>query len=194
MRRKFLATALAFCAVAGTVVFSLISPAVAQTGSGIGQCTPVTGTQNVGTVAVGQQFVLQIAPTCLYNAGAPVTVNANGVSFADVVESNGTVLVNVNVLSTTQLSINPVVPAICGVNTITVTGPSSSALGGTATQSATFTLNCAAAPVVATAIQGRLSLTGANTARYAALALALMVAGSAFVVFTRRRRADSTVG
>ena len=49
-----------------------------------------------------------------------------------------------------------------------------------------------AVAVPATPIQSRLSLTGANTARFAAIALALVVAGSLAVVLTRRRRESTT--
>ena len=191
MRRKFLATALAFSAVAGAAVFSLAAPASGQTGYPPGVCTATTGTQDVGTVTVGQQFVLQLAPTCVFTAGATVTINANGVVFSEVAEPNGSVLLNVNVLSTTQLSINPIVPARCGVNTVTATGPSPTARGGASTQTANFTLVCpTAVPTARTG--GTLSRTGSDTVTYAAVAMALVVAGSIVVLVTRRRRADGT--
>lgn len=190
MRRKFLATALAFSAVAGAAVFSLAAPASGQTGYPPGVCTATTGTQDVGTVTVGQQFVLQLAPTCVFTAGATVTINANGVVFTKVAEPNGSVLLNVNVLSTTELSINPIVPARCGVNTVTATGPSPTAVGGVS-QTANFTLVCpTAVPTARTG--GVLSRTGSDTVTYAAVAMALVVAGSIVVLVTRRRRADDT--
>jgi len=194
MRRKFLATALAFSAVTGAAVFSLAAPASGQAGYPPGLCTATTGTQDVGTVTVGQQFVLQLAPTCVFTAGARVTINANGVTFDDVAEPNGSVLLNVNVLSTTELSINPIVPARCGVNTVTATGPSPTAQGGVSTQTANFTLTCpTTGGTGGTTGTGRtLSRTGADTVRYAAVALALVVAGSMVVLVTRRRRADGT--
>ena len=194
MRRKFLATALAFSAVAGAAVFSLAAPASGQTGYPPGPCTPTTGTQDVGTVTVGQQFVLQLAPVCLFTPGATVSINANGVTFSDVAEPNGTVILNVNVLSPTQLSINPTVPARCGVNTVTGTGPSSTAQGGVVTQTANFTLVCPTTGPTGgtTGTGGTLSRTGSDTLRYVAVALALVVAGSVVVLVTRRRRADGT--
>ena len=169
----------------------LLAPvAGAQIGYPPGSCTAVTGSQNVGEVTVGQQFILQIAPTCLFDPGATVTINANGVSFTDTAEPNGFVLLNVNVLSTTELSINPVVPARCGTNTVTATGPSSAAVGGTATQTATFNLVCpgGATTTVPKAGQGLLSRTGADSAGFVAIALVLVAAGSTAVVLTRRRR------
>lgn len=188
--RRMQATAALVSLVGGVLV--LVAPASwAQTGYPPGSCTQVTGTQDVGTVEVGQQFVLQIAPTCAFDPAATVEIDANGVAFTDTAEANGRVLLTVNVLSTTQLSINPTVPARCGVNTVTARGPSTVAQGGTATQTATFTLNCPAGPAVATPIQARLSLTGANSVRFAAVALALVAAGSVFVVVARRRRVDA---
>lgn len=181
----------ALVSLVGAVMVLLAPAATAQTGYPPGSCTQVTGSQDVGTVEVGQQFVLQIAPTCLFDPGAQVEIDANGVVFTDTAETNGRVLLTVNVLSTTQLSINPIVPARCGVNTVTARGRSTIAQGGTATQTANFTLNCPAGPAVATPIQGRLSLTGANSVRFAALAFALVVAGSVFVVLARRRRAHA---
>lgn len=183
------------------LLFVLAPAAPAQTGYPPGLCTATTGTQDVGTVEVGQRFVLQLAPTCTFTPNAPVTVTVNGVDIpGKVANASGFVLVDVTVVSTTQLSIDdPVLtPAICGVNTATATGPSSTAQGGTSTQTARFTINCpvgpaASGPVVATPVQGRLSLTGANSARFAAIALALVAGGSLAVVLTRRRRAGATV-
>jgi hypothetical protein len=175
--------------VSGLLV--LLAPAASpQTGYPPGGCTAVTGSQDVGTVTVGQQFVLQIAPTCLFTPGATVNINANGVTFTDTAESNGFVLLNVNVLSATELSINPIVPARCGVNTVTASGPSSSAVGGVATQTANFTLTCpgGATTTVPKAAQGLLSRTGSDSSRIAAIALVLVAAGSSAVVLTRRRR------
>lgn len=191
MRRKFLATALAFSAVVGAAVFSLAAPASGQTGYPPGLSAQCTASQEVGTVTVGQQFVLQLAATCAFNAGATITINANGVTFSKSAEANGVVLLNVNVLSATQLSINPLVPARCGVNTVTATGPSSASVTGQASQTANFTLVCPPA-VPAARTGGTLSRTGSDTVTYAAVAMALVVAGSIVVLVTRRRRADTT--
>ena len=182
----------------GAVVLLVAPPAPAQTGYPPGPCTAVTGSQNVGSVNVGQRFVLQVAPTCLFTPGAPITVTVNGVDIpGKTAEASGVVLVDVTVVSATQLSIDdPVLtPAFCGTNTVTARGASSTAQGGISTQTATFTLNCPAAGTTgtptagtATPVAGRLSLTGANTTRYVAMALALMVTGALAVIVTRRRR------
>ena len=177
----------------GAVMFLVAPAATAQTGYPPGLCTAVTGSQNVGSVTVGQRFVLQVAPTCLFTPGTPVTVTVNGVDIpGKFAEQGGFVLLEITVLSTTQLSVNPITPAICGTNTVIARGASTSAQGGISTQTATFTLNCPApgtgTPTPATPVAGRLSLTGANTMRFVALALTLMVAGSLALVVTRRRR------
>jgi hypothetical protein len=190
MRRTHAGVALA--GLVGGLLLLLAPVASGQTGYPPGVCTATTGVQDVGTVNIGNRFVLQLAPTCLFTPGAAVTVTVNGVNIpGKVANASGVVLVDVTVVSATQLSIDdPVLtPAICGVNTATATGPSSSAQGGTSTQTARFTLNCPLVAAVATPVQGRLSLTGANSARFAAIALALLVAGSLAVVLTRRRAA-----
>ncbi|HWI03871.1 MAG TPA: hypothetical protein VNT52_08615, partial [Acidimicrobiales bacterium] len=58
------------------------------------------------------------------------------------VNPDGTVTLTITVLSPTQLSVNPIVPAVCGLNTITVTAPSSVANGQSVTQTVTFNLIC----------------------------------------------------
>jgi hypothetical protein len=186
----------------GAMLLLVAPPASAQTGYPPGPCTAVVGSQNVGSVNIGQRFVLQVAPTCLFTPGAPITVTVNGVDIpGKTAEPGGFVLVEITVISATQLSIDdPVLtPAFCGTNTVTARGPSTSAQGGISTQTATFTLNCPAgsgtgtgtgtgAAVPATPVAGRLSLTGANTLRYTAIALTLVVAGALALVTTRRRR------
>ena len=194
MRRTQAITALV-AMVSGLLV--LLAPAAPAQTYPPGPCTLITGTQRVEpAVNIGQRFVLQLAPTCLFTPGAAVTVTVNGVNIpGKTAEASGVVLVDVTVVSATQLSIDaPVLtPAICGVNTVTARGPST-AQGGTSTQTANFTLSCpgAATPVAtgtpAAPARGRLSLTGANTPQYVAIALALVVAGSTFVVVARRRR------
>ena len=188
----------AMAALVGLVgaMMLLVAPAAsAQTGYPPGQCTAVTGSQNVGSVTIGQRFVLQVAPTCLFTPSAAVTVTVNGVDIpGKTAEPSGVVLVDITVVSATQLSIDdPVLtPAICGINTVTARGPSSSAQGGVSNQTAHFTLTCPpsgpATAGPATPVAGRLSLTGANTLRYTAIALTLMIAGALALVVTRQRR------
>jgi len=179
------------------LVLLMVPAASAQTGYPPGPCTQVTGSINVGSVSIGQRFVLQVAPTCLFTPGTPVTVTVNGIDVpGKTAEAGGFVLVDVTVISATQLSIDdPVLtPAICGANTVIARGASSTAQGGISTQTATFTLNCPAGgtgtgtATPATPVAGRLSLTGANSMRFVAIALTLMAAGSLSLVVTRRRR------
>lgn len=193
MRR---AQALVGLAALVTGVLVVLGPgAHAQTGYPPGVCTAVTGTQDVGSVEVGQRFVVQVAPTCLFTPNTPVTVTVNGVNIpGKTAEAGGFVLVDITVVSSSQLSVDdPVLtPAICGVNTVTARGASSTAQGGISTQTANFTLNCALASArVAQPVQGRLSLTGSNSVQLAVVALALVTAGSMAVFLTRRRRAQA---
>jgi hypothetical protein len=195
--RRSQALAVLLSLVSGLVLL-VVPAASAQTGYPPGSCTAVSGTHNVGNVNVGQRFVLQVAPTCLFTPGAPIIVTVNGVDIpGKTAEAGGFVLVDITVVSATQLSIDdPVLtPAFCGTNTVTAKGASSSAQGGISTQTATFTLNCPAGTATgtgtgtsATPVAGLLSRTGANSMRFVALALALMVAGALALVVTRRRR------
>ena len=178
-------------AVAGALVFLVAPPAPAQTGYPPGLCTAVVGTQDVGTVAIGQRFVLQVAPTCLFTPGATITVAVNGVDIpGKTAEANGVVLVDITVISATELSIDDPVstPAICGTNTVTAKGASSTAQGGISAQTATFTLTCPPGGTTVTTSGGLLSRTGGESLRIATAAAALVAAGAMLVVVTRRRR------
>lgn len=178
----------------GAFLAVVVAPAAsAQTGYPPGLCTTITGSQNVGVVQVGQRFVLQVAPTCLFTPGTQVTVTVNGVDIpGKTAEPGGFVLVDVTVVSATQLSIDdPVLtPAFCGTNTVVARGASTTAQGGTSTQTATFTLECPTGATTTTVkTQGLLSRTGADTARFVAVALALLVTGAMALIVTRRRQA-----
>lgn len=179
--------------VSGVLLLLLVAPAAsAQTGYPPGPCTPLTGTQDVGAVDIGQRFILQLAPTCVWTPGAPVAVTVNGVDIpGKVADARGFVLVDITVVSATQLSIDdPVLtPASCAANAVTGTGPSAVAGGATVTQTANFTLNCPGVPTAspATPVRGRLSLTGANLLWTSAAAAALFAVGALLVVVSRRR-------
>ena len=178
--------------VCGAFAVVLAPAAGAQTGYPPGSCTVVSGTQDVGTVTVSQRFLLQVAPLCLFTPGTVVTVTVNGVDIpGKTAEPGGFVLVDITVISATQLSIDdPVLtPAICGTNTVVARGASSVAVGGISTQTATFTLTCPAGATPVNNSGGLLSRTGAEPQRYIAVALALMVAGAVTLTVTRRRRA-----
>jgi hypothetical protein len=174
--------------VAGLLM--VLAPAASAQTSGAGTCTVLTGTQDVGSVTVGQTFRLQVAPTCGFTPGTTLTVTVNGVNIpGKVANASGATVVTITVVSATQLSVDdPVlVAARCGVNTVVATGVSAVAAGRAVTQTANFNLVCPSAPAAATPVAGRLSLTGANVARWAAGALALVMLGSLFVVSARRR-------
>lgn len=193
MRRAHALAAL--LALAASTLLLGASPASAQIGYPPGNCAVLVGSQNVGSVAVGQTFVLQIAPQCVFTVGGQIVVTVNGVNIpGKVANASGAVLVQITVVSATQLSVDDptLTPAICGTNTVIARGISAVAGGQQVTQTATFTVNCTATPV-ATPVQGRLSLTGANSLRYAAIAAALVVAGSLTLVASRRRRSASGV-
>ncbi len=199
----------AMTALVGLVggVLMMLAPAASAQTSGYppGVCSPLSGNQDVGSVTVGQTFKVQLAPPCVFTAGASITVTVNGVTVTGkVATSDGFVLVTITATSATQLSVDDptVTPAVCGVNTVVAKGPSAVANGQTVTQTATFTLICPGAATTAgattggtttgaaTANTGRLSLTGTNSLRLLAIAIALVAIGSMFVVATRRRAAS----
>ncbi len=203
MRRTQAMTALVGL-VCGTL-FLLAPAASAQTtGYPPGLCTVLVGSQDVGSVTVGQTFTVQLAPPCVFTPGTSVTVTVNGVTVTGkIANANGFVLVTITATSATQLSVDDptVTPAVCGVNTIVAKGPSAVTGGKIVTQTATFTLICPGTTTgatttggtttgAATANTGRLSLTGTNSLRLLAIAIALVAIGSMFVVATRRRAAS----
>ncbi len=202
MRRTLVASVV--CSLVSAAALILAPIASAQTtGYPPGPCTVLVGTQDVGSVTVGQRFTLQLAPPCVFTSGASLTVTVNGVTITGkVANSSGFVLVTITATSATQLSVDDptLTPAVCGVNTVVARGPSTVAGGQTVTQTATFTLICpgtttgatttGATTGVATPTTGRLSLTGTNSLRLLAIAISLVAIGSAFVVATRRRAAS----
>ncbi len=148
MRRIRGAALLAVACLAG-VLASMAAPATAQTGYPPGTCAILSGSQFAGNVSVGQTFTIRVTPACLFTPGGTATVVVNGAqAFTKPVNSDGTVTLTVTVLSTNQLSVNPVVPAVCGINTITVTAPSAAAGGQLVTQTVTFNLLCPGVPDV----------------------------------------------
>jgi hypothetical protein len=160
----------------------------AQTGYPPGACTATIGSQDAGSHAVGESFSIRLTPTCIWDAGSAVGIVVNGQSVGTkAANADGTVTVNVVVTSPTVLTINdPVnVTGHCGANTIVGTGKSSVAGGATVTQTASFTVVCPTP--AAQAVKARVAFTGANIARWGAIALALLAVGSLLVVADRRR-------
>jgi hypothetical protein len=172
-------------AVAG-LVFTLLAgasvgPATAQTGYPPGPCVVTVGTQTAGTLAIGQHLVLRVTPTCAFRPGAPVLVTVNGVVIpGKTVNAQGFVLIDITVLSATQISIDdPVLtPTICGKNTVVASAPSDAAGGATVTQTATFIVDCSSA----------LARTGINVKRWLASGVGLVALGFVTVALALQRR------
>ena len=174
-------------ALASAVV--VLTPSAALSQAYPQPCNVLSGAQDLGDVTVGQTFTFQLAPQCTFTPGATVNMTANGVAFTKTANASGFVTVTVTVVSETAFDVNPRVPARCGVNTITGTGPSAVAGGRQVTQTATFNLVCKGGVVAkpAVPVRGRLSLTGASVLPWAAGALALLMAGTVLTVAGRRR-------
>jgi len=171
----------------GALMFLAAPAAQAQTGYPPGACTTTTGAQDAGGHLVGDVFTITLAPVCLFTPGASVTVVVNGVNVGTkVATAQGFITVTIRVNSQTELLIeDPVsVAGQCGTNTVVATGPSTLA-NGTVTQTGTFQVLCPKG--AATPVQGRVAFTGANIARWSAVALALVMLGGTLVVADRRR-------
>ena len=187
MRRRFPAMA-ALVALLGGTTLLLAPPATAQVGYPPGACTaPVGSSGDFGAVPVGSTVTLTIRAVCTFDAGGTATVVVNGLpAGTKPIQADGTVVVTVTVLSTTELSVNPVVRGQCGTNTVSVTGFSASA-GTNVTQTATFTVDCPGVRPAARAVRGRVAFTGDNIARWSAVALFLVALGGGLVALDRRR-------
>ncbi len=167
-------------------------PAQAQTNPYPGTCSTTTGSVNAGSHNVGDKFTVTLAPTCVFTPGSAVTVTVNGQSVGTKTASaSGTVAVSITVVSATQVSIDDPVSATaqCGTNTVVGSGASSVAASNV-TQSASFTINCPAS--TASASKGTVAFTGANIAKWSAVALLLVAGGFGLVAFSRRRKSDGS--
>ena len=194
--------------VVGALVVGVAPVASAQTlPYPPGPCQILSGTQFAGNVSVGQTFTIVFTPACAFDDGTSVVVVVNGMNVGVRVAVAGTASITVTVVSVDTLSINPLVPAVCGVNVATATGFSSAARANV-TQTATFNLVCPGTPVppgppppqppdvikvpvrvVSVPVkvaQKALAFTGANFLQIVAFALLLMSAGSTFVVASRQ--------
>ncbi len=169
-------------------VSSTAGPARAQVGYPPGPCTATVNVSAMGPVAVGAVFDVVLRPLCAWTPGLPVSVTINGqFVVAKLAGPDGTVSINVTVLSTTTLSIDDpiLVPATCGNNMVTGVGPSSVA-GTTVTQSLGFTLDCTSV-FTTSQKRGLLAFTGAALLRWAGVAAAIVIGGAALVSVARRR-------
>ncbi len=189
--------------VATAVGVGLVSPVAAQTGTGQGgagqggagqgqtgyppgQCTVINSVQNLGSFQVGGSFNQTVTPICAFGP-VSVSVTVNNVEIGSRPAAGGGVPIIINILSATQLSVGGVnVPAVCGVNTIVLTGHSDAA-GGQVTHTVTFEVICPPAAAVAQP-RPRVAFTGGNILRWSAIALVLVGLGALFVTSARRRR------
>jgi hypothetical protein len=159
-------------------------------GSSIGPCTPTSNTTNLGSFNVGASFKAHLVPICLFDVGAAVAVTVNGQSVGTkTADAGGGVTASITITSATQLSVDDpvVVPAQCGDNNVTARGPSAAA-EAPVTVTGVFNVVCAGAPPGSVVSKGGLPFTGADIARLAAVALALVIVGFVIVRVMRRRR------
>ncbi len=193
MRRRFPALATLVALLGGTTLL-LAPPVRAQIGYPPGACTAtVASSGDFGAFPVGSTVTLTIRAVCTFT-GTTATVVVNGeVAGTKPIAPDGTVVVTATVLSPTELSVNPVVRGQCGVNTVSVTGPSASA-GTNVTQTATFSVLCTGESPAARAVRGRVAFTGENIARWSAVALFLVALGGLLVALDRRRARARTDG
>ena len=187
MRRKVTAMT-GLVALLGGTLFLLVAPAASAQPYPPGVCTVTTADSgNVGSFDVGDSFAITLRAVCTFTAGGTAAVTVNGQSAGTKpIQADGSVIVSVNVLSATQLSVNPIVGGRCGVNTVSVTGPSASARTNV-TQSASFSVLCPGVAAVPRAVKGRVAFTGDNIARWSAVALLLVAIGGSLVMLDRRR-------
>lgn len=186
IRRAVMMTVATLTIGGGAVLPTSVASAVE--GYPPGPCTSTTGTQTLGTFNIGDAFNIRFAPVCTWTPGTTVNVSVNGQAnvTTPVVDNSGGATIQVRLLSTTVMEINPQVPAVCGTNTLVATGASTGTTGPV-TQTVTFVNSCAA-PGTKT---GGVALTGSDVAVPSAVALAAVMAGSVLVVAARRRRAGA---
>ncbi len=183
----------ALVALVGGLAFLAAPSAMAQTPGYPPTCNPVDGVQDAGSHQIGETFKVNLLPTCLFNPGSNIAVTVNGQSVGTkVAAADGSITVTVRVVSATELSIEDPVSVVgqCGQNKIVGTGPSATA-GRNVTQTAFFTVVCPGVNPpgggVVTPVKGTVAFTGANIAKWAGLALALIAIGAVLVILNRRR-------
>jgi len=182
----------ALVALVGGLAFLAAPSAMAQTPGYPPTCNPVDGVQDEGTHQIGSTFKAKLLPICLFNPGSNIAVSVNGQAVGTkVAAAEGSITVTVRVVSATELSIEDPVSVVgqCGQNKIVGTGPSATA-GRNVTQTAFFTVVCPGVNPpggVVTPVRGTVAFTGANIAKWAAVALALIAIGAVLVIFNRRR-------
>ncbi len=189
MRRTYLSVA-ALVAFVGGAALLVAPPAMAQTPGYPPTCNVADIPIGAGGHNVGDTFTVTLSPACTFTPGAAVNVTVNGQSVPNkVANASGSVTLRITAVSATQFSIDdPVnVVARCGGNSAVGTGPSAVARTNV-TQTANFTLVCpGVAGGTVTPVTGSVAFTGANIAKWAAVALALILFGAVLVVLNRRR-------
>jgi hypothetical protein len=189
MRRSFSIAALV--AFVGSAAFLAAAPAVAQTPGYPPTCNAADVAQNAGVHQIGETFRVTLAPPCVFTPGASVNVTVDGQTVGTkVADASGFITVTIHVVSATELQIDdPVsVRSQCGGNSLVGTGPSQADGGATVSQTVTFSVACPGpGGGVAQPVSGRVAFTGANIAKWAAVALALVAIGALLVVANRRR-------
>ena len=161
------------------------APAYAQTGYPPGPATTqpsgINGTQDLGTLAVGQSGNREL---CGFAPGSTVRISVNG-SFVTnkTADGNGCVRVRFRVASETVVEVDDPIaaPAHCGPNDLVAAGSQSD--GAPVTQTVQFEIVCGSLPRAGTAT------TGANIARGALVGAALVGCGALLALGSRRRKA-----
>lgn len=192
MRRKAVCAVGAACALVASMLLTLATPANAQPYPP-GPCvSPSSGA--AGSVGIGGTINIALTPGCGWTPGAALNVAVNGTGIpGKTANAAGGANVVITVVSATQLSVDDPVaaPGQCGTNTVTASGPSTVARGGTSVHTTTFTVLCAAQQGGITPGQAartsRVALTGANLVRWGAIALGLIVVGAVFLAADRRK-------
>jgi len=174
--------------MAGGAFVALAPVASAQTGYPPGRCNPADTLIDVGTHKIGETFTAHLVPVCLWDPGSTIAVTVNGQSVGTkVADAGGGVDVKITVVSATELSVNDPtrVTGQCGENNTSGLGPSAAAPTNVRA-TAIFRVVCPAALTSAT--RSGVAFTGANIAKWGALALGLLAIGSLLVIGARRRR------
>lgn len=143
---------------------------------------PVSGTpQNV-----------TLGETCAFAPSSTVTINFQGSALTTMTADPTSGLISLAVSATDpHLAVNggAAQTAVFGVNTITATGTNASGASNTATF--LVDLEQPAGAATGSGSSGGLAFTGADLAALIAAALALILLGTAVVLYTRRRAEDA---
>jgi len=196
MRRTFSVAALV--AFLGSAAFLAAPTAMAQLPGYPPTCNPADIPQDAGSHAVGTTFKVAVPPPCVFTPGATISATVNGTDVGKkTADASGFITVTVRVVSATELSIDDPTSVVgrCGVNSVVGTGPSQAA-GRAVTQTVNFTVVCPGTSPgggggAATPVKGSVAFTGANIAKWAAIALALIAVGAVLVTLNRRRDAKA---